>query len=217
MTDGLLFVLSEPGSVPQEEFDDWYDHEHAPARLTVPGIRSGDRYRAADDVQPTWLAIYSMALAALNSGAYSALRTRSPREQGIVDRLATLDRRVYAQVSTDGMSTEPPPHLLTVAQRSTDPDALLAWYEEEHAPLLAQVPGWRRTSWYRGGAEVLAVHELDGPEVFATPEYQRAVTTPRRDVVRRTVTARERRLFTHHSRVLRGRSPSAAEAATGSA
>ena len=34
--DALLFVYSDPGAVPVAEFNDWYDNEHGPARLTVP-------------------------------------------------------------------------------------------------------------------------------------------------------------------------------------
>ena len=198
---GLLYVLSEPGAVPLAEFHDWYDRDHAPARLTVPGIRGGDRYRAIDGVVPTWLAVYPLTLSALDTVQYLALRRRTARERRIVDSLAVLDRRVYAQVSAVAMSAGPAPYLLTVVQRSTDLPELATWYREEHAPLLAEVPGWRRTSWYRAGSELLAVHELDGPAVFSSPAYRLAVTTPRREAVRRTVTARERRLFIHHRTV----------------
>ena len=41
MTAGLFYVYTDPGTVDETEFHDWYDHEHGPARLTVPGIRAG--------------------------------------------------------------------------------------------------------------------------------------------------------------------------------
>ena len=37
MAAGLFYVYTEPGSVDEAEFHDWYDHEHGPARLKVPG------------------------------------------------------------------------------------------------------------------------------------------------------------------------------------
>src|SRR5215471_18195044 len=37
MAAGLFYVYTDPGSVDEAEFHDWYDHEHGPARLTVPG------------------------------------------------------------------------------------------------------------------------------------------------------------------------------------
>jgi hypothetical protein len=48
MAAGLFYVYTEPGSVDEAEFRDWYDHEHGPARLTVPGFGSACRYRAQD-------------------------------------------------------------------------------------------------------------------------------------------------------------------------
>ena len=37
MAAGLFYVYTDPGAVNEAEFHDWYDHEHGPARLTVPG------------------------------------------------------------------------------------------------------------------------------------------------------------------------------------
>lgn len=50
----LFYVYTEPGSVDEAEFHDWYDHEHGLARLKVPGFRSAYRYRALDDQKPPW-------------------------------------------------------------------------------------------------------------------------------------------------------------------
>jgi hypothetical protein len=53
MAAGLLFVYTDVGAGPVAEADyhDWYDHEHGPARLTVPGLTgavlSEPGYRAA--------------------------------------------------------------------------------------------------------------------------------------------------------------------------
>ena len=38
MAAGLFYVYTDPGTVDEAEFHDWYDHEHGPARLTVPGL-----------------------------------------------------------------------------------------------------------------------------------------------------------------------------------
>ena len=59
-SDGLLFVYSDPGTIPVPEFNDWYDNEHGPARLTVPGISAGYRYRDLDGRVPPWLAYNEM-------------------------------------------------------------------------------------------------------------------------------------------------------------
>lgn len=206
MTDGLLFVLSEPGAVPAAEFHDWYDNEHAPARLTVPGIRGGVRYRAEDGQVPTWLAYYDLSLAALHSPEYASVAVRSPREQRVVARLATLDRRVYELVDDAGEIRAAPARLVVCVGLTSDrPDELDAWYREEHVPLLLAIPGWRRTRRYRrregAGPDHLALHEVDDPAVFDVPAYRAATSTARRARTLATVTDRWRRVFTYHRTV----------------
>jgi hypothetical protein len=203
MTEGLLFVLAEPGRVGEDEFHDWYDNEHAPARLSVPGVRSGYRYRALDGQRPTWLAWYELDLTALDSPEYRAVRERGPREQKVVERLATLDRRVYAQIDDQGEPTTEPPVVVAVALSTRDEDGLDAWYRDEHIPLLHTMPGWRRTRRYRrvDGPGFLAFHEIDSIDLFDEPAYREATTTPWRARVMAEVTARERRVFAHHNTV----------------
>lgn len=205
MSEGLLFVFAEPGDVPEADFHDWYDHEHAPARLRVPGIRTGYRYRALDGVAPGWLAWYELDTDALRGPEYAVARRRSPREQDVVRRLATLDRRVYELVDDHGTARPAAPVVVCVGLSTPDEPGLDAWYREEHVPLLHRLPGWYRTRRYRlaegDGPAVLAFHEISGVDLFATPEYREATGTPWREAVMKDVTRRERRVFGHHSTV----------------
>ena len=41
---GLLLTLTEPPSGMEEEFNAWYDTEHLPERLAIPGFRSARRW-----------------------------------------------------------------------------------------------------------------------------------------------------------------------------
>lgn len=205
MTEGLLYVLSEPGSVPVAEFHDWYDNEHAPARLSVPGVHNARRYRAADGREPTWMACYDLDLAALASPEYARLRSRSPREQRVVDGLAALDRRVYALLDAHGDEPADPVEpavCVCVGMSTTDEAAFHDWYLGEHIGLLHSLPGWWRTRRYRrlegAGPELLAVHDISGTGLFDTDTYRRATSTARRAAVMRTVTQRERRVFRFH-------------------
>lgn len=219
MTEGLLYVLSEPGRVPEEEFHDWYDNEHAPARLSVPGVRNAFRYRAADGLTPSWMACYDLDTDALASPEYARLRTRSPREQRVVDGLAVLDRRVYELLDSHGADPAGPPAspeagapvALCVAMSTGDEAAFHDWYLSEHIPLLHALPGWWRTRRFRrlegAGPEFLAVHDISGTDLFGTAEYRRATSTPARERVMQTVTCRERRVFRLHSEVTRARTP----------
>jgi hypothetical protein len=208
MAAGLLYVYTDPGTaVPEAEFHDWYDHEHGPARLTVPGFQSARRYQAADDLVPPWLALYDLdSPAVLGTEAYQALVADSTdREKSIMTRLAdhgTLDRRVYEQMSSDGKeAADPAPVILAVAMAvpAATEDDLAAWYTDEHIPMLLAVPGWRRIRRFRliegSGPEYLSLHEVDGLEIFTRDDYRAAVSTPWRDRIVSTAVRRERRVF----------------------
>ncbi len=206
MTAGLFYVYTEPGSVDEAEFHDWYDHEHGPARLTVPGFGPAYRYRALDDLKPPWLALYELdSPDVIDSPEYKALGANaSDRDKSVAAGLAALDRRVYEQVSDDGSPMGQAPVILAVAMSvpGESEDDLAAWYTEEHIPMLLEVPGWRRIRRFRlvrgmdgPGPDFLSLHELAGPEVLEDPRYRAAVTTPWRDQVVASALRRERRVF----------------------
>jgi len=207
MAAGLFYVYTEPGSVDEAEFHHWYDHEHGPARLKVPGFRGALRYRALDDQKPTWLALYDLdGPEVIDSPSYRELAaSASERDKSVAAGLAVLERRVYEQVSDDGAAAgRPAPVILTVALSvpAAAEDDLAAWYTEEHIPMLLRVPGWRRIRRFRlvramdaPGPDFLSVHELAGPEVLADPGYREAISTPWRDRVVAAALRRERRVF----------------------
>ena len=207
MAAGLFYVYTEPGSVDEAEFHDWYDHEHGPARLTVPGFRSAYRYRALDDQKPPWLALYELdSPDVIDSPGYKALAAEaSDRDKSVGAGLATLDRRIYEQISEDGSPVgRPAPMILAVAMSvpASAEEDLAAWYTEEHIPMLLEVPGWRRIRRFRliramdaPGPDFLSVHDLAGPEVLEEPRYRAAISTPWRDQVVAAALRRERRVF----------------------
>ncbi|MBO0802748.1 MAG: hypothetical protein J2P25_06695 [Nocardiopsaceae bacterium] len=208
MADGLFLAYTDPGPVPDDEFHDWYDNEHLPARLTVPGFASAARYRAADGQAPPWLAVYEIEPGTLDTPAYKALYAhQSDREKSLMPRLATLERREYEKTdewpaARPAGSGGPGPAILIVSI-SVPPGAegdLNAWYAEEHAPMLLAIPGWRRIRRYRQvfgtGPENLALHDLDDPGILDSDAFKAAVSTPWRDRVMGGATAVERRVFT---------------------
>jgi hypothetical protein len=206
MAAGLFYVYTDPGSVDETEFHDWYDHEHGPARLAVPGIRSALRYGALDDLKPPWLALYDLdSPEVIDSAEYKALGARaSDRDKSVGAGLAALDRRVYEQISVDGSLDDPAPVILAVAMSvpAGAEDDLAAWYTDEHIPMLLEVPGWQRIRRFRlshsldaPGPEFLSVHELAGPEVLDEPGFRAAISTPWRDRVVASALRRERRVF----------------------
>lgn len=210
MAAGLLFVYTDPGSsgpVTEAEFHDWYDHEHGPSRLQVPGLLGACRYQAVDDLTPRWLALYELdSPAVLDSAEYKAVvEGGSDRDKFIMSHLGTLDRRIYTQLSDDGLGAGGPAPVILAVANSVPPQMeadMTAWYEQEHIPMLLEVPGWRRIRRWRliGGSEplgpdFLSLHELAGPSVLEEPGYRAAISTPWRDRIVSGSLRRERRVL----------------------
>lgn len=198
---GLLFVFMDPP--PDEEgFHAWYNDEHAPNRLTVPGILNGRRYASVENTSPRYLAYYDLAnVDVLKSPEYKRLTDdRSPRESAMLPTVPNVDRRLLRTIDYAPAWTDDAPYVLTVAMDpGPDADDFHAWYREEHIPLLLKVPGWRRIRRFEqvegSGPRFLALHELESPAVFDTPQYQAATNTHWKERALGPVTRRERHLF----------------------
>lgn len=71
---GLLLTMTEPPPGMEDEFNAWYDTEHLPERLGIPGFRSARRWEA--DLAPgqgRYLATYEVdSLDVLKSAPYLA-------------------------------------------------------------------------------------------------------------------------------------------------
>ncbi|KAF9456042.1 hypothetical protein BDZ94DRAFT_1230236 [Collybia nuda] len=221
---GLLFVLAECGpKVSEIEFNAWYDDEHAPARLTVPGFTSAARYKSIDSKTPSWVAIYDMdSTDVVFSEAYAALRTNaSENERSIISRLALLNRRIY-----NHMTTVESPHfdpnssaefILAVYMQPTADDEVdfNQWYNEEHLDMLSKVPGFQRARRFKLISHVelagkvnpllaktptsyLTVYEWDSDSYKDTPEFASALATPWSVQVFAKVTELDMGLFKIH-------------------
>ncbi|KIY70237.1 hypothetical protein CYLTODRAFT_392388 [Cylindrobasidium torrendii FP15055 ss-10] len=218
---GLVYVLSENGTkFSDDELTQWYEEGHGPARLTVDGYLSAQRYQAIDSQKPTWLMVYETTdAAAADSPAYAALRESAPAKDGEVLRsLSSFSRRIYNHIGTfvppepDPSASLPGRYLLNVEFEVTaEMEAEFnKWYEEEHMPMLARVPGWLRGRRFtfekespvgRGDAagqpilKYLAIHELENNSFAETEEFKAAVSTPWRARVAEGITGKSMRTF----------------------
>jgi hypothetical protein len=216
---GLLFVFGqcEPDVSSQEfnsqsvqrnfdhnltTYSDWYDGEHAPARLTVPGITSAIRYKATDGEKPEWLAIYDLATPeTMKSPAYLHLRNiASDNEKTLIPRLPILQRRIYSLIAESAKPDLPasalPGKYLLVALWSV-PGELDAdfhrWYDEEHMEKIGKVPGWLRGRRYKlvdgldlgggkgpslDGWDYLVMHEWENDDYGEAQEFTSSIQTP---------------------------------------
>lgn len=70
---GMLLVMMQPAPALEGAFNAWYDTEHIPERLAVPGIETARRYVCLDG-WPRYLALYDLAtLGVLDTPAYCAV------------------------------------------------------------------------------------------------------------------------------------------------
>jgi hypothetical protein len=199
----LLLAFSTPPEGQEEAFNAWYDEEHAPARLTVPGIFNARRYVAVSDEQPRYMAVYDLeSPETLSRPEYRRLyEQNSEREKAMLATIPLLDRRVLRLILDCEPWTDDAPYQMTVSLQPPDgaEDDLVAWYRQEHAPMLLAVPGWRRVRLFEQvdgtGPRFTTVHELESPAVFETDEYRAAISTPWRNRIINSVTRRERRIF----------------------
>ncbi len=105
---GLLLTRTEPPVPMEEEFNAWYDAEHLPERLAIPGFRSARRWVA--DVAPgegKYLATYELdSLEILNSPAYLArFQNPTPWSKRCLGKTAVFKR--WACEQTDPGDADP--------------------------------------------------------------------------------------------------------------
>jgi hypothetical protein len=172
----------------EADFNDWYDTEHIPERLTIPGFLAARRYRAVEGA-PAYQALYDLeSVAVLDTPEYKALNeTPSEWTRRIVPQFRNAHRGVYAQIFPEGAEAAPAPSdtaallLVGIAPPPGHEQEFEAWYNTEHIPYLSRVPGVlraRRFAPVDGSERYLAVYELADPEVPTTDAWRKAAETP---------------------------------------
>lgn len=97
----LLMVAMEPPAAFEDEFNDWYDTEHFPQRLALPGFVAASRWVCVEG-WPRWLALYDLASeAAVRSDAYRGVSGAhaTPWSRRILPR--TIGRSRIAAIALD--------------------------------------------------------------------------------------------------------------------
>jgi hypothetical protein len=185
MAKGILIAAMNIAEAAADEFHDWYDTEHLPERERVPGFLVCRRWLGTADPKIS-VATYDLDdVGVLQSPAYRSIAG---------DNLSPWSKRVTARVERlmrfEGEQSLPGDRLppadaggLLVNAMNVDPAAeaeFNEWYDNEHVPLLAAVPGvlcarrFRATSANR---RYVALYHLVSPDVQATAAWKRAADT----------------------------------------
>ncbi len=189
---GMLFSQMEPPPGWEADFHDWYNTEHIPVRLAIPGFDRCTRYEAIDG-EPKYLAIYEISdFAALDTAAYRRLKDEpSERTARMLGNVRGFTRYIAEERSDTGGGRGNGDYLSAVAFTVPREDEVEFdhWYADEHVPRLMLARDWLRVRRYvlrTGDPEPythIALHELATAEVMDSPERAHARKGPARDAL----------------------------------
>jgi hypothetical protein len=97
----ILFSEMTPEASWEDEFNDWYDHEHIPLRIAVPGFRSAQRYLAKGT--RNYLVVYEMdSPAVLKTPAYLSVKNNpSDRTRRMLSSVTGFTRYIAEETGSD--------------------------------------------------------------------------------------------------------------------
>jgi hypothetical protein len=184
---GLLFASFDFSTAHADEFHDWYDLEHIPERLRVPGFINAERWIGEENPNVA-VATYDLdTLGVLRSPPYLAIGgTNSSVWTKRVTAMAHRIMRYEGEQLVPGDVAAPAgAGGLLVASMNVDPAAepeFNEWYNAEHLPQLAAVPGVLCARRYSSSAadrerQYLALYHLTGLDVPRSNAWTRAADT----------------------------------------
>jgi hypothetical protein len=186
MAKGILIAAMDFSAAPEDEFHDWYDLEHVPERLAVPGFINAERWIGAKDAKLS-VALYDLdTVAVLHSPGYLKVGgdNSSPWTKRTAKFRKSLMRYEGEQVFPGDKTAPSNAAAAFVIAMNVAPDAeaeFNEWYNTEHIPALGGVRGTLSARRYRGtGAtqKYVAVYHFASPDVLASSEWRTAADTP---------------------------------------
>jgi hypothetical protein len=98
---GLLLVMMEVLPEHEADFNRWYNEEHLPERLSLPGFAGARRFVAVEG-QPKYLALYDLdSVEAVRTPSYrQAYGNPTPWTSRTQSRLTANVRNVYRELPT---------------------------------------------------------------------------------------------------------------------
>jgi hypothetical protein len=193
----ILFSEMTPPVGEEARFHKWYDEEHIPLRMNVPGFVSAQRYRDLAEDARGFLAIYEMMDAeVMKSPPYQTVKTKpSETTREMLGAVSGFTRYIAAETTvrrqTNGRGAAALNAPLVYAVWFEVPETSLAdfddWYDLDHVPLLMGCKDWLMVRRFRvvdgepTRANRLALHYLADRSALDSPERAAARQTPWRD------------------------------------
>lgn len=146
MPKGLLFMAFDFSTAHADEFHDWYDREHIPERLGVPGFLNAERW-IAEDNPSVHVATYDLETpGVLSSPPYMAVggANQSPWTKRVTAMCRRIMRFEGEQLLPGDLTAPAGAGALLVASMNVGAETeaeFTDWYNNEHLPQLCAVPG----------------------------------------------------------------------------
>ena len=183
---GLLIGSFNFANVQEDEFNDWYDLEHIPQRLAIPGFINAERWLGADDPKISVVTYDLENVDVLESPPYFAVtgENTSPWSRRVIGMCDELGRFVAKQILPGCEVGPQDAGGMLIVSMNVLPEAeaeFNAWYNEEHIPRLRTVPGMlcaRRFMTVSGSRKYIATYHLSRPDLQASEAWTKATATP---------------------------------------
>jgi hypothetical protein len=187
MAKGILVAAMNFSDVAEDEFHDWYNTEHVPERLRVPGFLNAERWIGAADPKVS-LALYDLDnVGVLHSPEYLAVggANGTPWTKRVTGRTKMIIRLEGEQILPgDKLAPVGDAAALLFISMNVAPEHeadFNNWYNDEHLPALAGVPGVLCARRYRGSGATqryCAVYHFSNPDVPNSSAWKTAANTP---------------------------------------
>ncbi len=218
MAEKRVLLMVRIGDVPLEietEWNSWYNTEHIPDRLKIPGFISARRFKAIEG-EYKYLTLYDLQNIEILAGeAYLKLRaweaSLSPDSfEAITPTLTGCHRNLYEQIFPDKREYHVPPTEILLAIGHDVPaekdEEFNAWYNTEHLPALSRAPGFiTRRRWKaleerecsRAGKvsmspKYIALYDLESEQILQSEPFLKERNSPWSSWVRSWYTRRFR-------------------------
>jgi hypothetical protein len=218
--NGLITVRLQTAAEHDAEFNDWYNLEHIPQVVALPGFERARRY-FCESADIRYLAWYETADEQVESGLAFQGLVANPTPWSLRMRKLYGDHRerMNFRLMCEVGSVPSPDAPWMYIVHTDIPDHIVeeynAWYDKEHLPRCAGIPGVLRARRYTatsGNPRYLTAYELTGSDVWESPAAQVARKTPWTEKMRSLFSNTRRALYkliapsvTHEQAVARTR------------
>ena len=186
MAKGILIAAMDFSAAPEDEFHDWYDLEHVPERLRIPGFLNAERWIGTKDPKIS-VATYDLTnVEVLKSPPYLAIAGEhsSPWTKRTARFRKSLLRYEGEQLRPGDLTAPAGAEAILLIGMNVVPEhegEFNEWYNSEHIPALAGVPGVLAARRYRGSGATqryVALYHFAAPQIPHSPAWKEAAETP---------------------------------------